>query len=233
MIPKVIHYCWFGQGELSNLEKKCLVSWKKYCPDYKIKLWNEENFDVEFCEFTKEAYKAGKYAFVSDVARLYALEKYGGIYLDTDMFLIKAFPRNIIDSKVFFGKENSNLINAAVVGSEAENILIRDLLLHYKSIPFSEPLTLIPSVLTSFLAKVQERGFNSPLILKPEVFYPLPFKLRKFHWYRFITNETIGVHLWNASWHELDAMSGLDKIKYFISKYYVPTSFLKYAQKIR
>ena len=75
MIPKTIHYCWFGKGEMTSLEKKCIASWKKYCPDYQIKLWNEENFPIDYCEFTKEAYRIGKYAFVSDVARLYAIQK--------------------------------------------------------------------------------------------------------------------------------------------------------------
>ena len=87
MIPKIIHYCWFGRGEKPELLKHCIESWKKYCPDYEIKEWNEENFDVNMFQYTSEAYKMKKYAFVSDVARVWIVYNYGGIYLDTDVEL--------------------------------------------------------------------------------------------------------------------------------------------------
>lgn len=218
---------------MSSLERKCLDSWKKHCSDYQLMVWNEDNFDVNYCQFTKKAYEIGKYAFVSDVARLYALEKYGGIYLDTDILLIKPFPDYLINSKLFFGKENSNFINAAVIGSETGNKLINELTSHYLKLPFLDPPLLIPSVLTSFLLKIDRASTDFPFILNSDVFYPLPYKLRKFHWNRFITKNTIGVHLWNASWDESNVKSRLTRIKYFISKYYVPTSFLNYAQEIR
>lgn len=88
MIPKVIHYCWFGRGKLPRLARKCIKSWKKYCPDYEIKEWNEDNFDVNIIPYTREAYMAGKYAFVSDYARFWILYHYGGIYFDTDVEVI-------------------------------------------------------------------------------------------------------------------------------------------------
>ena len=89
-IPKVIHYCWFGKGEMPPLTKKCLKSWKKYCPDYKIICWNEENFDVSQNRYMCEAYEAKKWAFVSDYARLKIIYDQGGIYLDTDVELFKS-----------------------------------------------------------------------------------------------------------------------------------------------
>ena len=89
MIPKIIHYCWFGRGEMPKLIKKCIKSWKKFCPDYKIMLWNEDSFDINSTIWTKQAYEAKKYAFVADYVRLYALYNHGGIYLDTDQQLIK------------------------------------------------------------------------------------------------------------------------------------------------
>ena len=89
MIPKVIHYCWFGRNPLPELAKKCIESWKKYLPDYEIKEWNEDNFDVNSIPYTKEAYKAKKYAFVSDYARFWILYNYGGIYFDTDVEVIR------------------------------------------------------------------------------------------------------------------------------------------------
>ena len=86
-INKTIHYCWFGHGEKPELLKQCIASWKQFCPDYEIIEWNETNFDINFCEFTKQAYAAKKYAFVSDVARLWIVYHYGGHYLDTDVEL--------------------------------------------------------------------------------------------------------------------------------------------------
>ena len=85
MIPKIIHYCWFGESEKSALHIKCIESWKKYLPDYEIKEWNESNFDVNTVAYVKQAYDAKKYAFVSDYARLYALYNFGGIYFDLDV----------------------------------------------------------------------------------------------------------------------------------------------------
>ena len=84
-IPKIIHYCWFGDGPISPESRKCMESWKKYCPDYKIMAWNEQNFDISANRYARQAYAAKKYAFVSDYARLAVLYEYGGIYLDTDV----------------------------------------------------------------------------------------------------------------------------------------------------
>ena len=89
MIPKVIHYCWFGRNPLPPLAIKCIESWKKFLPDYEIKGWNEDNFDVNIIPYTQEAYQAKKYAFVSDYARFWILYKYGGIYFDTDVEVIR------------------------------------------------------------------------------------------------------------------------------------------------
>ena len=89
MIPKIIHYCWFGRNPLPALAVKCIKSWQKYLPDYEIKEWNEDNFDVNIIPYTQEAYQAKKYAFVSDYARFWVLYKYGGLYFDTDVEIIK------------------------------------------------------------------------------------------------------------------------------------------------
>ena len=85
MIPKIIHYCWFGGKPLPDEVKKYMETWKKYCPYYEITEWNESNFDVNQNQYCREAYEAGKWAFVSDYARLKILYDYGGIYMDTDM----------------------------------------------------------------------------------------------------------------------------------------------------
>ena len=89
MIPKKIHYCWFGRGEKPELAKKCIKSWKIYCPNYEIIEWNEENFDINSNQYLKEAYENKKYAFVTDYVRLFVLYTQGGIYMDTDVEVIK------------------------------------------------------------------------------------------------------------------------------------------------
>lgn len=114
MIPKIIHYCWFGRGPLPELAQKCIASWKKYLPDYEIKEWNEDNFDVNIIPYTAEAYKAKKYAFVSDYARFWILYKYGGIYFDTDVEVIRPID-DIISKGNFMGCET----DASKDGSDA------------------------------------------------------------------------------------------------------------------
>lgn len=104
MIPKIIHYCWFGGKPLPPLALSCINSWKKFFPDYEIKEWNEKNFDVNQIKYTKEAYKQKKYAYVSDYARFKILKEYGGIYFDTDVEIIRSF-KDIIDNGNFFGFE--------------------------------------------------------------------------------------------------------------------------------
>ena len=91
MIPKYIHYCWFGGKPLPEIAVKCIQSWKKFFPDYKIIEWNEDNFDLNSCDYCREAYEAKKWAFVSDYARFKILAEYGGIYFDTDVEVIKSF----------------------------------------------------------------------------------------------------------------------------------------------
>ena len=106
MIPKIIHYCWFGGNPLPEDAKKCIASWEKYLPDYEIKEWNESNFDVNCCPYVKEAYEAKKYAFVSDYARFHVLYQEGGLYFDTDVEVIKNMDY-IIAAGNFMGFEKS------------------------------------------------------------------------------------------------------------------------------
>lgn len=104
MIPKIIHYCWFGGNPLPPLAQECIASWRKYLPEYEIKEWNEYNFDVNIIPYTAEAYKAKKYAFVSDYARFWIMYRYGGIYFDTDVEVIRPMDE-IISAGNFMGFE--------------------------------------------------------------------------------------------------------------------------------
>lgn len=116
MIPKIIHYCWFGRNPLPPLALKCIESWKKYLPDYEIKEWNEDNFDVNIIPYTREAYEAKKYAFVSDYARFWILYKYGGLYFDTDVEVVNNMD-DIIKRGPFMGRE----AGAFIMGSRTES----------------------------------------------------------------------------------------------------------------
>lgn len=132
---KIIHYCWFGKGEKSDLIKKCMKSWKKYCPDYEVIEWNEENFDVESNQFTKEAYEKKKWAFVSDYVRLYALEKFGGIYLDTDVEIKKNLDA-FLEYDFFTGKESEDLIVTSLMGAKKGEEIISEFLKYYQKRKF-------------------------------------------------------------------------------------------------
>jgi len=118
MIPKIIHYCWFGRGPMPELAQKCIASWKKYLPDYEIKEWNEDNFDVNIIPYTAEAYKAKKYAFVSDYARFWILYQYGGIYFDTDVEVIRPID-DIVERGNFMGFETDPKPQLKADASEA------------------------------------------------------------------------------------------------------------------
>ena len=131
MIPKKIHYCWFGKGEKSKLINKCIESWKKFLPEYEIKEWNESNFDLEEFSYAKQAYENRKFAFVSDVVRLYALKSEGGIYLDTDVEFIKPLTEDILSQIAFSGFEDNNNVPTGIMGSVKNSEWISDLLEGY------------------------------------------------------------------------------------------------------
>lgn len=138
MIPKVIHYCWFGRNEKPLSVKKCIDSWKTYCADYLIVEWNEDNFEYAQNDYAREAYEAKKWAFVTDFARLWIVYNYGGIYLDTDVELIKPFD-DMLDNKAFFGLEDTNYIATGLgFGAEKRNPIVKMMLNDYDSIRFKK-----------------------------------------------------------------------------------------------
>ena len=147
MIPKVIHYCWFGRNPLPESAVKCINSWRKFMPDYEIKEWNEDNFDVNAIPYTAEAYQMKKYAFVSDYARFWILYRYGGVYFDTDVELIKPID-DIVEKGPFMGIEvvckvvPRDLVGYPMIapglgiGVEAAHPFYQRLLDYYKGIHF-------------------------------------------------------------------------------------------------
>ncbi|WP_309088645.1 capsular polysaccharide synthesis protein [Domibacillus sp.] len=134
-IPKRIHYCWFGGKEKPEIVERCIRSWKTYLPDYEITEWNEQNTDVNSSLYMKQAYEAGKFAFVSDYVRVHALYQYGGIYLDTDVEVFKSFD-DLLHHESFWGFEQENFIATSTIGAQKKNPLIKVFLDSYKDKPF-------------------------------------------------------------------------------------------------
>jgi mannosyltransferase OCH1-like enzyme len=135
MIPKIIHYCWLSNDPFPDNIKACMDSWKKYLPDYELMLWNFDRFDKKSSLWVKQAFEAKKYAFAADYLRLYALYHYGGIYLDTDVEVIKPFD-DLLDLPYFLGEENSLseiAIEAATIGAEKGCFWIGKCLEYYKN----------------------------------------------------------------------------------------------------
>ena len=158
MIPRTIHYCWFGPGEMPQLAKDCIASWHRHMPDWEYRLWNEENFDVNLCDYTREAYAAGKYAFVSDVARMWALEREGGVYLDVDFEVYKPFD-DLLHYHAFAGIEGSKHqpVMTGVCASEAHGAWVKEVLEGYYMRRFlhgdgSEDLTTSVQYITGIMA---------------------------------------------------------------------------------
>lgn len=220
MIPKVIHYCWFGKGELPELALKCIDSWKRLCPDYEIKEWNESNFDLNVNDFVREAYEAKKWAFVSDYARLWIVFNYGGVYLDTDVELVKSLDE-LLDNKCFLGAETTGQVNTGLgFGAEKNNVVVKLLLNEYNNRHFNMSngvYDMIPCPQKN-TAPLKRMGYkysevttfrtNMVTVFPPEYFCPISYQTGKIN----ITKNTISIHHFSASWISEEAMDEADKI---------------------
>lgn len=131
MIPKKIHYCWFGRGDKPEDIKKYIATWKAFFPDYEIIEWNEDNFDIDICKYTRQAYEAQKYAFVSDYARLYILYHVGGIYFDTDIEVCRNFESILENRKMILGFEDEHYVMTAFIAAEPQMQCFEKLLYQY------------------------------------------------------------------------------------------------------
>ena len=206
-IPKVIHYCWFGKGKMPALAEKCIKSWEKYCPDYKIVCWNEENFDVEENRYAKEAYEAGKWAFVSDYVRLKVLYCEGGIYLDTDVELIKPID-DLIKETGYMGFDDNGIISTGLgFACEKGNELIGALLSDYDDISFILPdgsfdMTPCPDRNTKTLVRLgmnpenKDQVFMGIHMLPEDYLCPMKYHTGR----KVITKNTYSIHHFCASW---------------------------------
>lgn len=215
-IPKIIHYCWFGGNPLPDLAIKCIESWKKYCPDYEIKEWNENNFDINSCDYIREAYAKKRWAFISDYARFKILYEFGGLYFDTDVELIHEID-DLISKGPFMGEEmgisdalSKNFTVAPGLGLAANPglDLYKEIINYYEGIHFinedGEEI-LLDTVVTKTTRLLAEHGFagngsveevNGIFIYPPDFFCPKNFRTGEL----CITENTRSIHYYTASW---------------------------------
>lgn len=218
-IPKKIHYCWFGPNKLNPLALKCLNSWKIFAPDYEIILWNEENFDVNKYEFVRFAYEQKKYAFVSDFVRLYVLKEFGGVYLDSDVELIKNIDTFLINP-AFSGFEDNNTVPTGIIASEKNGRWVSHLLDYYlfiegdiKFIPNTKLIT-TDALKHNLICNNNEQYLNELDVR----FYPSDYFCPKSHYTGKIslTENTYAIHHFSGSW-----LSPYQKIKRFFIKIFI------------
>lgn len=206
MIPKVIHYCWFGGNPLPELAQKCIESWRKYCPDYEIRRWDESNFDLNYNNYVREAYEAKKWAFVTDVVRLYALANFGGIYMDTDVEVLKPLDE-FLQYESFSGFESETQIPTGIMASEKEQKLFKELLNEYNGIHFLnqngtfDDTTNVVRITNTCL----KYGFipnNKKQCVEGFTLFPSDFFCPKNHVTREIriTENTYTIHHFDGSW---------------------------------
>ncbi len=207
MIPKIIHYCWFGGADLPVFLQNCLESWKEKCPEYEIKRWDEKNFDVSKYPFTRQAFKYGKYGFVSDVARLDILYRNGGIYLDTDVRLLKSFDE-LLFHKGFVGTERwGNINSGGGIGAVPHHPMIREMLDYRLQFPFvcedgsfnietNGLYETIPFVRHGFRIDNTLQIVNDMTVLPASVFHPYDYMSRE----EKIEADTIGIHYFYGGW---------------------------------
>lgn len=247
IIPKVIHYCWFGRRPLPALAVKCIQSWRKYFPDYEIKEWNEDNFNVNSIAYTREAYKSMKYAFVSDYARFWILYHYGGLYFDVDVEVIKPMD-HIINQGAFMGFENNGMednsteagylgVNPGLgMGAPANMGIYKVIIEYYQAESFYTPLgrinqTTVVTRVTDLLLAYGLKQTNQLQEVEGIRVYPYEYfcPIRTTDSQINITKNTVSIHHYAASWttvthrlvRQIVLFIGGTKLKMFLSKLFL------------
>lgn len=206
MIPKIIHYCWFGRSEKPRLAEKCITSWKKYCPDFEIIEWNEDNFNIEDYPYAKFCFENKKWAFLSDFVRLLVVYEYGGVYFDTDVEVVKPFDE-LLKYEAFYGFENVNNINTGLgFGAISKHKTVNAMIQKYNELKVDEegnyPLVVCPALNTEALIPLGMKLGGQFQNVKGAVILPIDYlnpyddptgKLNK-------TVNTVSIHWYSKSW---------------------------------
>lgn len=221
LIPKKIHYCWFGGSDIPEQNVNWMNSWKKYCPDYEIVRWDESNYDIKKNKFTFEAYKAKKWGFVPDYARLDIIYNEGGIYLDTDVEIIKPLD-DLLYQKAFFGVEIDKYINpGSGFGASKHNRIIKELAMQYDNIGFDKnKMVPSPKYLQKFFAKhgwKQDGNYyacDDFTILPEKILSPIfDSSISEV----FTIPQTYAIHHYDASWYDQEKKELRKKNKLFFN----------------
>lgn len=219
MIPKIIHYCWFGGKDKPEKIKKCIATWKTNLSDYEIIEWNEENFDYNVLQYTKDAYVAKKYAFVSDVARVKALYEMGGIYLDTDVIVYQNFDA-ILNNSCVLGFEMGNYVATSFMACEPRHNLMKEFYELYLDLSFYDVNgNIISGTNVEKLTKLlEEKGLvrnNKLQKIEDIVIYSTDyFSPYNYAWeYSNKNDKTICEHMFYVSW-----MSYIQQIKKLVKR---------------
>lgn len=200
MIPKIIHYCWFGPKGKSEIAQKCIASWKTFCPDFEFKEWTEKNTANYQNKFYKNAYRKKKYAFVADCVRAQALYEYGGVYLDADMLLVSQID-NLLSFNFFTGFEVEQRAAYGFFGGIAGHRFFEKMVAYYDSTSFNE--FSLPVITHTFSHLVQTDNLKeNEEIFPPEYFYALTYQNKDEDYSKYITKNSFAVHLWDHSWNE-------------------------------
>lgn len=206
MIPKIIHCCWFGGKPLPKSVRKFMNTWRKQMPDYAIKVWTEEDFDLtDAIPYVQEAYRNSKYAFVSDYVRLYALSKYGGIYLDTDVEMLKSLDPFLAEPFMCF--EDDDCLSTAIIAAETSTQWVKDVLQMYETRHFVVDGKMDLTTNVAFISKEfvrrglvlggKEQFVEGVKIYPAEYFSPKSWETGVYN----ITDKTVAVHHFAGTWH--------------------------------
>ena len=218
MIPKIIHYCWFGPKAYPRTVRRCMATWHKHLTGYEFMLWNEQScasYAAQFGlpnpmehPFVVSAYRAEKYAFVADYVRFWALYYMGGIYLDTDMYVVRSFDA-LLETEFFCGWETAEgpaqhsadgIVSCGALGACALGACARDILAKYDTLRFDEAHLadyIVPHITTPIILQHSSEATIYPY----DYFYPYPYvKRQETHFLKYQTANTYAIHLWDLSW---------------------------------
>jgi hypothetical protein len=236
-IPRIIHFCWFGRGKKSKKITMCMKSWQQHLPGYEFIEWNEDNFDITSNSYVQQAYEARKYAFVSDYVRLYALYRHGGIYMDTDVEVLKPLDR-FLEHEVFSGFEDEKYVPTGIIGAAKQHEWIKQLLEYYTDKHFMQPdgsfdLTTNTTIITrnctqhGFIANNQYQQLQNGLTLYPRTYF-CPYDY--INGANYLTDDSYTIHHFAKTW--LPArVRYLGEVKRIVSRLMGP-SFISTMRKI-